>query len=1384
MAQQEEDWSKYEVKQPEAPQTEDWSQYEVPKKALPPASKNGSGISAGGSKSYPNSLTSFSQPINQSLDYAPLTTPARQVQLEKDTEIRQAQQVEKQRISNQLKNIYKGLSPEAKGKWDKAVEITAYSQAHPDKLSEPTEEEVKHDQFMQTVPGKILGTVAYLGSKATKGTLQIAKGAAWLADNTVGAGSDKRVVDEVNKLDQYSDVGLNKRDIASIEDGKGGHLLQAVGGVTEFLPAIYTGGITNKAATFALQGFGQMNEVVDRAEKSSGTKLKPWVRNTLIAGGGAVNAVLMGDVASIFGKLPAGLRGDITARITADALKEAAGKELTGEAFRGLLEAGAKTWEDKVARFGLDAVKGTAKAAIDLSALNTSQFVLKKAADEQNGTPVFNENLGDLAQSVSDVVIKQAPLFGLAGVAGDIGKLTPYSSYKNAAVESLMADPSEANVAKIHEQLADYGTKNGWTPEETQATNEQVSEIASIAKRLPRDIKSNKLVEAVDLIKGRDELLARRNAVTEAKNGIDEAVRDIPTREEALLDAKIEQANDKLQGIVGGARLTYGFDKETGKYYKNIDGKPTEITKERYDLERLERDARQQLNQDTEVLVESPSTEVPSETTTLRNADVEAKRKEYGFDEPAERTVKPNEELVKEADAEIAKGYDAHELMDKVINDKHVPTDVESVVIAKFQGAKESQLIDVNDRIEKESATANPDAFERLVKERDAVLDDLQRSYNASEAGGTAAGRALQARKVAIVRDYSLANLLIRKRSANGGNPLTQEQINETTAKYNDLKTKTDAYEAKIKELESKNESLLSEQATARLKKLQERTVKRQTKVEDLDKDIEASKTALKKIVRKSLGNLSANPLPLEFAVELGNLVKLYAQKGIVNLTEVVDNIYNDFKNDIDGLERADILEAIGNIPEENNASKDPLGAVKSRMQRSTRDVEERTANRDFSKKPRVKIKLDEEGLRLRDALEEARRNYEIESYKEQLRNRTPGKKWLDRATEVINTPRALLASTDFSAPLRQGLVLSVSHPIKAAQAFAHMFKVAWSENTFDRWFYDLKEAPDYEKMKESKLYISDPNAPELAAREEDFMNNLAEKIPFLGRSIKIPYTDRRIGGLVKGSERAYVGYLNKLRVDIFRQASELFEQDGLTMENSPETYKGLAKWINNATGRGDFKNENLAQSLNLVMFSPRLMAARINLLNILWYKKLPPPVKKMAIADMGKMLALGTTVLALAKLNGLQTEADPRSSDFGKIRSGKRRWDIWGGFSQYVRFIAQELSGETKSTTTGKISKLGGKKFGARTRAGVAVTFFRNKLAPIPAVMVNALDEKDAMGKPFKAEDAFWRNVVPLTLQDTWEAFRDEGMSGAFKVGLPTTFGVGVQTYDSKGKK
>ncbi len=373
------------------------------------------------------------------------------------------------------------------------------------------------------------------------------------------------------------------------------------------------------------------------------------------------------------------------------------------------------------------------------------------------------------------------------------------------------------------------------------------------------------------------------------------------------------------------------------------------------------------------------------------------------------------------------------------------------------------------------------------------------------------------------------------------------------------------------------------------------------------------------------------------------------------------------------------------------------------------------------------------------------------------LKNRSTPEKIRQLVLETANIPRAIKSSLDFSAPFRQGLVLTVKHPVKGLSAGKEMFKQAFSPKAHAQWLEDLKSSPEYGKMKDAGLYIADPKAISggLNAKEEAFMTGLAEHIPILGR-------------FVKGSERAYVGYLNKLRVDVFNDLSKKFESSGIDDE---ETLKSLAKFINVATGRGNLgRLEKVAPELNTVFFAPRNMAARIQMLNPVWYKKLPPPVRKEAIKSAFAVIGTGLTILSIAKLAGAEVESDPRSSDFGKIKIGNLRYDIWGGFQQYARFGAQLLTGQKK--TAGGIQDT--------SRLDTGVNFVRSKLAPVPGTVVDIAEGKDYVGNPVTPASVATNLVSPFVAQDMVNGYKQAGVSGVLET-TPSIFGVGAQNYTPK---
>ena len=393
------------------------------------------------------------------------------------------------------------------------------------------------------------------------------------------------------------------------------------------------------------------------------------------------------------------------------------------------------------------------------------------------------------------------------------------------------------------------------------------------------------------------------------------------------------------------------------------------------------------------------------------------------------------------------------------------------------------------------------------------------------------------------------------------------------------------------------------------------------------------------------------------------------------------------------------------------------------------------------------------------------RQVFSPEFIKTTLSKRPVMQKIMSGAKDIANIPRAMMATGEFSGMLRQGAFL-IGRPKQFIPAAKEMFKYAFSQNAYDDLARNIKSRPTYKQMKESGLALTDTSGV-LSQREEAFMSTLPEKIPIFGP-------------IAKGSNRAYSGFLNKLRADVFDDILKGAKNTGV-LNKSPEVVDDIANFVNTATGRGNLPEsfERAAPILNASLFSPRLMASRLNLLNPAYYARLNPFVRKEAIKSLMSFAGTGATVLGLSKANGAEVSDEPTSADFGKIKIGKTRYDIWGGFQQYMVAASRLMSGEMVSSTTGKKTKLG-EGYKATNRLDIASRFVEYKTAPVLSLAISMLRGKTSMGEdvdvPVEVADRF----IPMIVQDIHDIYKE----GGFKdIGLsaPAVFGVGMQTYNNQ---
>lgn len=1664
-----------------------------------------------GATSLPTGLNPF-QSSQANIPYSGITTtPEMQQQLvAQDDQVRQQRQSQQDAINKQLKPYFDKLSPQEKADLSQHTlnSIVAHNN---EQLSAPTKEETDAYNFSQTPTGKIVNGAKYLGQKVTKGGLQVAKGAAYLADigaklqtptTALNAFDGSPEIDKgFEKADKATDF-LSKGDVSRVEDSK---VMANLGGLAEFLPSAIAGESTG-GATFYLQGLGQGKETIEQAEKN-GAKINPVVKNAFILGTGAVNGLLMGDLGKgIFKPLTSALKDDIVANITTNAIKDAAGKDITAEGFKNLLQKGAQEWTDKALQGGANYLKNTKKVVVDLSALNVGNFALKQGVDAANEAPVFNENLGNLAEQEGET-LKAAPMFGAIGSMHDLSKLTPYSSYKNAIVDNLMQDSSPDNIAKTKEFITQHGEQQGWTPEQIQATNGHIDQIGAVTKSLPKGLPDAKIEPAVDLVLGRNELQEQLAKEQENRKQLDPALNEEPTAHEQFLTDKIEQANDKLRDIATGKRTTYS--REIGddgaheeKFFKTVGGKSEEITESRYNLERAERDAKakpQENNEQTEpnqeVPIEQPTNETgqtaevvapvneasgdskviphPNEVnvlsdkahkiqneetdkkivdfqskfpehkidpledlpesvvrtfdrvdadaptdpvaineasdwlynkykqlTAMKESDtrrltipqIEAMQEQLGEDittlenhkqkyhgeeltatEPAKTAevkpteqattvadenggsgtaTKPSQEKIKagntdatkiesagkmdvgkpsgdsgtlgegntghkestgesqlengssevsqqraeevkpttaaknattdeiaaklgvdlnydkggkrtkevvegEADKELKDGYDVHELIDKITNDKHKATDTETVILAKHIAAKETRIKEIDSDIEANGATMPKAKFDALLNEKTQSQNDFQDGAYALKKTGTETARALGARRFNVNNDYSLADMITRKREA-VGDKLTAEQLDDVTKRFNELEKANKDYEARIAKLEADNARLEAEKAMKRVKDAASKTTKPSLTKEQVKEQLAKERKQIADDFSKKLKEMRESgalndvfKASAEFlaaaAPYVAKMVHNLAKEGVLELKDVIEKIRDEL--DLKDLSDRDITDLIsgkynekaptkselqervadlkqqakliGQIEDAENGlkglkngsngqkkqsvkveelrqrlaeltkepAKDPeeqrLHQSKVAVNKTIRELTDKINAGAFTRDKPTPVKPDAELLTLRRERDKLREDFDLGVARDKLAQRTKLEKAKHIALDIASLPRALKATLDFSAVLRQGMILGISHPTKAADAFIKMFGQTFSEKKYHDWISDIKHHPQYDLMKESGLYISEKHNPDILAREEEFTSNLAEKIPIIGKSIKykgktiIPGIDA-----IGGAERAYSSYLNVLRTGVFLDGADKLQRQGYTFENNPEQFKSLAKVINIFSGRGDipeFLGGKQPTILSSLFFSPRFWASRIQSLYLYGDTRLTKQARITAAKDMATALGVVGSLIGMAGLAGFKIQLNPTSPNFLRIQDKDTKYDVLAGLGSNITFLAQEIMGQ-KMNAKGGIQKMNTGKFNGITRASNMMNFLRGKLSPGVSIPYNLLSGKDYIGNKYDLSNVPGE-FVPLPFTDIQDAYKLGGLENALKVFVPAIFGIGVSTYNPNQK-
>lgn len=368
---------------------------------------------------------------------------------------------------------------------------------------------------------------------------------------------------------------------------------------------------------------------------------------------------------------------------------------------------------------------------------------------------------------------------------------------------------------------------------------------------------------------------------------------------------------------------------------------------------------------------------------------------------------------------------------------------------------------------------------------------------------------------------------------------------------------------------------------------------------------------------------------------------------------------------------------------------------------------------------------------------------------------------------EISGQAKALLSTLDNSFFGRQGFKVLFNHP------------TVWTKNFLKSWKdigQTLKTGEEATKYIKADVY-SRPNAMngkydamDLAIGirgEEAFPSSHFAKIPAFGR-------------LFKASESAYNGAALRMRADIADILIKNAEDAGLNMLDKSEA-KPIGKIVNSLTGRGALgKLEPISDTLNKALFSARFLKSQIDTLTAHQFQKgITPYARKIAAANFARTIGGMAGILLLAdRLYPGSVTWDPRSSDFGKIKIGRTRFDMTGGAAGLATLVGRVATHKYKSSTTGKVTDLWSGKYGQPDVMDVMYSFLEGKASPGLGTAIDYFRHETFSGDVPTLGTTITGLTVPLPIMTYKELTENSDKAGVWVPFILSQLGIGVNAY------
>lgn len=769
----------------------------------------------------------------------------------------------------------------------------------------------------------------------------------------------------------------------------------------------------------------------------------------------------------------------------------------------------------------------------------------------------------------------------------------------------------------------------------------------------------------------------------------------------------------------------------------------------------------------------------PSQTAP-KDAAMQADRQSLGLPELEQVAKVSSAEVLakaKEANARDPRAADA--LITQALSGGKNFTNVETMQVNLRAQEAKNRINALSDEIYK---ATDPQVIAEKRAEQDALIDEVGRISEAQDLAGAEWSRAGTARQRAINQDFDLVSMVVRMKKARG-RALTADE-----------RARIDHQAKRITELETK---LAAAQETAKTASLQKQIdrVKRQTKRGETKQVLDAEFAALKqqfataKIETRSgvqPSGLAALDPEGKLTVLIAKMARNRVKAGVVEAEKLVDEVYSAISDRVEGLRREDVRDSIlaYGFAEGRERTR------QTQLLKTEADVTRRLEQGDFSKVVRQPVVYTRETAALQRRIDDLKQTFERERYRA---TRSSGQKVSDELAKAAGVSKTIKSIGDLSAVFRQGGYYAITHPIRGgALPFRDMIR-SFSDAGFRNVEGFIQNHPKYKQSVQDGVEYTGVNKddPRLHLREEGFLGKeYLDYVP-VAKQIK------------DFSERTFVSFLDSQRINMYdvmtdglanpsRLSRLMGAKGGMTRAELKADRVRIAKMINSATGRGSLgkKGNQAAPLLNILMFSPRLVASRAQLLNTMFnpgsWARMPRNARAQILQDNVKFLAATTATLTLMRHLGAQVSLDPDDSEFLKIRIGGTIYDTLTGLQQPLRYLinmARSMPIDSETFQSGKHyagTDPWPMTVGTKTRGG----FLESKASPTAsAVIENVFRGTNFLGRKRSIGERAAELVTPLPAKDVIEGLRQGGLLGAV-ASTPALLGIGVGSYPAAMEK